>query len=243
MRVDLHSCFLLHKKAYRETSLLLEVFSKDYGRVGLVAKGAVTKKKLNQSLQPFMLLQIAWSGRSELGNLTCAEPDGMPVLLSGDKLFSGYYLNELLIRLLHRNDPHQGLFDVYQHIIEKLAITNSLESTLRLFEKKLLDELGYGLILDHDIETGDVIKADGIYDYIENNGPILISSARVKVKGVKVKGKTLLSLLSELDIEDKESRSEAKRLMRFLLAPLLGDRPLHSRRIFETMKTYKKEES
>ncbi len=241
MRVELHPCYLLHKKAYRETSLLLEVFSKNYGRVGLIAKGAVTKKKLNQTLQSFTLLQIAWSGRGELGNLTIAEPDGIHVSLSGDKLFSGYYLNELLIRLLHRNDPHQGLFDVYQDIIGRLMQTNGLESTLRLFEKKLLDELGYGLILDHDIETGEKINPDCVYDYIENSGPVMVSSARVKVSGIRVKGKTLLSLLSELEIEDNESRIEAKRLMRYSLAPLLGDQPLHSRRIFEKMKIYKEE--
>ena len=241
MRVELHPCFLLHKKAYRETSLLLEVFSKNHGRVGLVAKGATNKKKLNQNLQPFTPLQIAWSGRGELGNLIGVESDGIPILLFGDKLFSGYYLNELLIRLLHRHDPHQKLFHVYHCIIEQLVATDSLESTLRLFEKKLLDELGYGLILDHDIETGEKINPDSFYYYIENKGPTLFSSGQVNTNSLKVKGKTLLYLLSELTMEDRECRSEAKRLMRYSLAPLLGDRPLHSRRIFETMKTYKEE--
>ena len=237
MRVELHPCFLLHKKAYRETSLLLEVFSESHGRVGLVAKGAAVKKSLNQNLQAFTSLQIAWSGRGELGNLTNAESEGMTLLLTGDKLFSGYYINELLIRLLHRHDPHPDLFQMYHRILKQLVGTTNLESVLRLFEKKLLDELGYGLILDHEIETGKKIIPEGVYDYVAGNGPILINSAKVKANGMKVKGRTLLSLLSEVELEDKESRNEAKRLMRYSLAPLLGDKPLHSRRIFETMKT------
>ena len=237
MRVELHSCFLLHKKAYRETSLLLEVFSETHGRVGLVAKGAAVKKSLNRNLQSFTPLQISWSSRGELGNLTNAEPDGMSLLLTGDKLFSGYYINELLIRLLHRHDPHPDLFQVYNGILEQLVGTTDLEFILRLFEKKLLDELGYGLILDHEIKTGKKITPEGLYDYVAGDGPVLISSAKVKVNGMKVKGETLLSLLSEIGLEDKQSRSEAKRLMRYLLAPLIGDKPLHSRRIFETMKT------
>ena len=237
MRVELHSCFLLHKKAYRETSLLLEVFSENYGRVGLVAKGAAVKKALNRNLQSFTPLQISWSGRGELGNLTNAEPDGMPLLLTGDKLFSGYYINEVLIRLLHRHDPHPDLFQIYRQILGRLLETKNLESILRLFEKKLLDELGYGLILDHDIETGKKIMPEGVYDYVAGNGPVMMGSANVKASGVKVRGETLLLLLSEHELEDKESRNEAKRLMRYSLAPLLGDKPLNSRRIFETMKS------
>ncbi len=237
MRVELHSCFLLHKRAYRETSLLLEVFSENHGRVGLVAKGAAVKKSLNRNLQSFTPLQISWSGRGELGSLTNAEPDGMPLLLTGDKLFSGYYINEVLIRLLHRHDPHPGLFQIYRQILGQLLETRELESRLRIFEKKLLDELGYGLILDHDVNTGKEIIPEGVYDYVAGNGPVLLSSVKVKADGVKVKGETLLLLLSELELENKESRNEAKRLMRYLLAPLLGDKPLNSRRIFEMMKT------
>ncbi len=237
MRVDLHPCYLLHKKAYRETSYLLEVFSENYGRIGLVAKGAATRKSLNRTLQPFMPLLMSWSGRGELGNLTNTEPDGVQILLSGDKLFSGYYVNELLIRLLHRHDPHQKLFRIYQYILREIADTTNLESVLRQFEKRLLEELGYGLILDHEIESGNKVLPEGIYDYTAGIGPVLINSAKVKVNGIKVQGTTLLSLLSDRELKEKDARSEAKQLMRYLLTPLLGERPLQSRRIFEMMKS------
>lgn len=240
MRVELHPCFLLHKKAYRETSLLLEVFSKSHGRIGLVAKGAMNKKLLNRNLQSFNPLLMAWSGRGDLGNLINAEPEGKSFLLAGDKLFIGYYINELLIRLLHRHDPHPQLFDIYQQTLDELVDTTCLESTLRLFEKRLLEELGYGLILDHEIRSGENITADQIYDYVSGEGPFLveqsINSANVKTQGVKVSGRTLLLLSSEVKLEEKENRVEAKKLMRYLLSPLLGDKPLKTRKIFETMK-------
>ncbi len=236
MRVELHSCFLLHKKAYRETSLLLEVFSKKHGRVGLISKGGANKKLLNRNLQSFTPLQMSWSGRGELGNLNNAEPEGIPLLLTGDKLFLGYYLNELLIRLLHRYDPHPQLFNIYHLALAQLVDTSCMESTLRLFEKRMLEQLGYGLILEHETSSGTQIAPDAIYDYISGNGPRLINSAGVKTSGVKITGETILLLQSEALLKSKEHRAEAKRLMRYLLSPLLGDKPLKTKKIFETMK-------
>ncbi len=236
MYVDLHPCFLLHKKAFRETSLLLEVFSERHGRVGLVAKGAA-RKKHRSPLQPFLPLQMAWSGRGELGNLINAEADGKPQSLSGERLFSGYYVNELLVRLLHRHDPCPELFRVYQQTLVELAETDCIDSTLRRFEKRLLEELGYGPILDHDVSSGEEIDPMAWYHYLEGRGPCVTHSAEVKGSGIKVKGETLLLLEAEGKLRKRESRIEAKRLMRYLLSPLLGNKPLHSRRIFETMKT------
>ncbi len=216
--------------------MLLEVFSQEYGRIGLVAKGAVNKKVLNRNLQAFIPLEMAWSGKGELGSLNNAEPEGAPILLVGDRLFIGYYMNELLIRLLHRHDPHPMLFDFYREAIGQMPKSNCLESILRVFEKKLLEELGYGLILDHDVDSGKNVQPDLSYDYISGMGPVLISSEKVKVSGAKISGETLLLLLSDTPLEKKESRVEAKRLMRYALAPLLGDKPLKTRKIFETMK-------
>lgn len=236
MRVELHSCFLLHKKAYRETSLLLEVFSLEHGRVGLVAKGAVSKKNLNRNLQAFTPLLMSWSGRGELGNLTNAEPERIGYMLTGDKLFIGYYINELMIRLLHRHDPHPALFNVYQIVLEQLLDTDCLESTIRIFEKKLLEELGYGLILDHDIDSSTPISDQERYDYCVGHGPRLICSELAKINGIEVSGATLQQLHSEQVLVNKSNRQEAKRLMRYALSPLLGDKPLKTRKIFETMK-------
>lgn len=236
MRVELHSCFLLHKKPYRETSLLLEVFSLVHGRIGLVAKGAAVKKNLNRSLQSFTPLLMTWSGRGELGNLTNAEPEGHGYMLTGDKLFIGYYINELMIRLLHRHDPHPALFVIYQNALQHLLDTTCIESTIRIFEKNLLEELGYGLILEYEFDTNTPISIEMSYDYCVGHGPRLISSELAKLDGVEVSGDTLQQLLSEQVLANKKNRTEAKRLMRYALAPLLGDKPLKTRKIFETMK-------
>ncbi|MFK8069002.1 MAG: DNA repair protein RecO [Gammaproteobacteria bacterium] len=236
MRVELHSCFLLHKKAYRETSLLLEVFSKEHGRVGLVSKGGANKKLLNRNLQAFIPLQMSWTGRGELGNLINAEPEGQPMLLTGDKLFLGYYLNELLIRLLHRHDPYSQLFDIYSLVLKELVETSCQETTLRLFEKRMLEELGYGLILDHEVSSGTKIVPEASYDYVSGEGPRLINSASVKTNGVRITGETIQILQMETLLKSKENRAEAKRLMRYLLAPILGDKPLKTKKIFKTMK-------
>jgi DNA repair protein RecO (recombination protein O) len=236
MRVDLHPCFILHQRRYRETSLLLEVFSELHGRVGLVVKGASRKKGgVRHQCQPFLALQIGWSGRGELGNLTSIEQYGPLIHLAGDKLFSGFYLNELLIRLLHRDDPHPELFNIYEHTLKNLAECSSIESVLRIFEKRLLEQLGYGLNFDHEFTTGATIEADQEYEYLLDHGPRLLDSAEINVSGVRVSGRSLLALLQETELND-ESLKEAKKLMRYALSPHLGDKPLQSRRILESMK-------
>lgn len=237
MRVDLHPCFLLHQKPFRETSLLLEVYSEIHGRVGLVAKGVAGKRsERRRVLQVFVPLQIAWSGRSELFNLTSVEAEGPMFSLSGDKLFSGFYINELLVRMLHRHDPHPELFSVYRSTLADLAGTACLETVLRQFEKELLNALGYGLILKHDVLSGEPVQQDALYDYLSGRGPVRLDSARVKAEGIKVTGKTLWSLSQADPLMENENRIEAKRLMRYLLAPYLGEKPLQSRKIIESLK-------
>lgn len=237
MRVELHPCFLLHQKPFRETSRLLEVYSKSHGRVGLVAKGVAGNRSGKRSiLQAFVPLQIAWSGRGELYNLTAVEAEGSIYPLSGEKLFSGFYINELILRLLHRHDPHPELFSVYQTTLADLAGTACLETVLRQFEKELLNALGYGLIFDHDVVSGEPVQPDAMYDYLSGRGPVRIDSATVKAEGIKVRGKTLCLLSGAHPLMENENRIEAKRLMRYLLAPYLGEKPLQSRRIIESMK-------
>lgn len=230
MRVDLHPAYVLHQRDYRETSLLIEVFSSLYGRVTLVAKGARRQQsRIGGSLHAFRPLKIAWSRRGEMGTLTAAEAEGPSWRLFGRKLISAFYLNEVIMRLLPQDDPHPGLFQSYQEVLSTVAQTASEEPALRIFEKRLLDELGYGLVLDHDVESGAKIDCARAYYYQNGKGPCLTRPA--SGLAVKVHGHTLIGL-ANAQLDKVESLRESKRLMRFVFKPLLGQRPLYSRQLF-----------
>jgi len=228
-RVALQPAYILYRKPYRDTSLLLEVFSRDYGRVGLVARGAQGKRStLKALLQPFQPLLLSWSGRGELQTLTSAEADGVTKSLTGEALLSGFYLNEILMRLLHRHDGHAELYYRYQRTLNALAEGKEHDWPLRLFERDLLQELGYGLQLTHTA-AGEPLQAAKCYCYNPEQGPIPASDEQQDC--LIIHGATLLSLDSGVASEI-ECRSEAKRLMRIVLQPYLGNRPLASRELF-----------
>lgn len=229
-RVELEPSFVLHHRPYRETSLLVEVLGRETGRLGLIAKGARRPKSdLRGLLQPFRPLLLSWSGRGELGLLTAAEPHGYVRGLGGKALFSGFYMNELLMRLLHRFDPHPELFHHYQEALEALAEGGRSEAVLRVFEKQMLESIGYGLVLDHDIDSGQPIEAGAAYRYERERGPVLISDG--SSSGLCVAGETLLALAAE-DIAGERTLDEAKRLMRVVLRGYLGEKPLATRSLF-----------
>lgn len=224
-RIFLQPAYVLHGRPYRDTSLLLEMFTPEHGRIGLVARGARgAKSKSRGLLQPFRALLVSWSGRGELQTLTAVEEASRPLLLRGENLVTGFYINELIMRLLERHDPHAHLFNVYAETLSRLAEQPEVEWCLRVFEKRLLSELGYGLLLDREADTGKLLEADRIYRYQIERGPL---SDRDAV-GVSIYGRSLLSLHRE-ELADAESRTEAKRLMRAVLGWYLGDRPLKSR--------------
>ena len=245
-RVELEPAFVLHNRAYRETSLIVEVFGRHTGRFALVAKGVRRpKSRLRGMLQSFHPLLLSWSGSGELGLLTGAEPDGYMRPLAGKALFSGLYINELLMRLMHRHDPHPELFHFYREAIESLnqAPGNDesmdgrgrakqdarAEAVLRIFEKQMLEAIGYGLVLDRDIDSGEPIHSDCSYRYEMDRGPT--SLAIRDGDGVRVAGETLLSLARE-NLESERALDEAKQLMRAVLRCYLGDKPLATRSLF-----------
>lgn len=231
MRVSSHPAFVLHRRAWRETSLLLEVFTRGHGRLGLIAKGSRRPRNpVRGILMPFQPLLIGWSGRGELAVLTGAEPDSEAVELPGEALPCGFYLNELLVRLLHRHDPHEALFDDYRAALRALRDPPVRERVLRVFEKRLLTAIGYGLVLDHDIADNSPICASDVYDYILDRGPLRCVASASPSTGVRVRGATLLALHHEA--LDEETLAEAKALMRAALARHLGPRPLASRALF-----------
>ena len=231
MRVYLTPAVILHQRHYRESSLLLEVFSRAHGRITLVAKGARGNRKKTQALyQTHRKLNLSWSGKGEMGTLTEIEADGPAFDLSGKALMSVFYINELLLRLLHRHEPHSRLFDAYLMALTRLEHGETELYSLRYFEKHLLDSIGYGLILDHDLETGVPINSDKHYFYSINEGPYLHKPG--SANGVEVSGHTLIALATE-SLDAPGPAKEARQLMRMTLKGYLGDKPLASRELFK----------
>ncbi len=236
MRIQLTPGFVLHERPYRDTSALLELFTREHGRVGMVARGLRSQKsRLRGELQPFSPLLLSWQARGELGTLTGAErqPGGAP--LAGDALFSAWYLNELLMRLLPRHDAHPQLFDAYAAALARLAEDSGAPApVLRLFEKRLLQELGYGLVFEHDVESGEPVRPDCHYDYRLETGPVRVPPGQAG--GFVFPGTSLLGMAQER-FEDERVQKDAKRLMRAALKLYLGDKPLKTRQVLESLRS------
>jgi DNA repair protein RecO (recombination protein O) len=240
MRIHQQPAFVLHHHDYSETSLLLEVLTAHHGRIGLIAKGARrASSRLRGVLKPFQRLLIGWSGKGELAVLTGAEQDGPDTPLVAQALYCGFYVNEVLLRLLQRHDPHDALFDAYQTALQRLCWGDeSQEAVLRIFEKHLLRELGYGLVLDHDVADKTPIDALAVYDYAIDRGPQRLAHPELNrpMEGVRMRGASLLALAQE-SLSDPAMLRDAKALMRAALAQHLGDQPLHSRKLFRRVAT------
>lgn len=229
-RVDQQPGFVLHSYPYRETSLIVEVFSRDFGRIGLVAKGARRPmSQLRGVLMAFQPLLIDWSGGGEMKTLVRAEWLGGQPLLGGQALLCAYYANELLMRLMPREDSHPELHRAYGEALRALAANESQEVVLRRFELALLQELGYGLCLDADAD-GVPVQLDGHYAYIIERGAVSLDEYCVDDPSV-VSGKTLLDMACG-DFRDAETLAQSKALMRRLIQHYLGGQVLQSRRVF-----------
>lgn len=227
-RVDAQPAYVLHTTPFRETSLIVEAFTRDHGRVALLARGARRPRSaLRGLLLEFQPLELGWVGKGEVHTLMKAEWQGGQPLLAGQALFCGYYLNELLLHLLPREDPHERLFAAYAETLRRFA-AGVREADLRMFEHALLAELGYGLTLAQDCE-GRPVEAAAYYAYEIERGAVRLE--RPGSSALSVCGKTLLDLERE-DFSDPRSLLEAKQLMRALMAHYLGGRPLATRRIF-----------
>ena len=229
MKTALHACYILHQRPWRETSLILEVFSRDHGRLGLVARGARRATNRQRWLfQPFRRLNLAWTQRRELGTLTQIEAADAAAGPSGNAVMAAFYLNELLLRLLHRHEPHADLFDVYARALDGVRADAGREAALRVFEKHLLASLGYGMVLDREADSGRPLDAARRYFYRADLGPC---AAPAGAAAVAVSGAALRALREER-FEEEAELLEAKRLMRALLAEHLGTRPLASRELY-----------
>lgn len=231
MRVHQQAGYVLHTRPYRESSLLVEVFTRDYGRLSLLAKGARRlKSPLRGLLCPFQSLLLSWSGRGDLPIVSAVEPDQVYSELTGDSRLCGFYINELLMYLLHQYDAHAGLFAHYKLVLERLTQSSDYEWWLRIFEKHLLRELGYALNLEYDAETSQAIDPNSQYSYMPELGAIKAPVGGHN--GIVVNGATLIALQRE-ESADECIKNECKRLMRAMISRQLGRRVLHSRRIFD----------
>lgn len=227
IQVTLQKAFVLHYRSYRETSLIVDVFSREFGKLSVIAKGARrAKSKFMGILQPFRLLKLSWVGKSELCTLTDAEIVLPVIELSGDSLYCGFYLNELLCHFLYRHDPHAELFLEYQHTLSLLESKDVVEQSLRFFELSLLKQLGYGLQIKYDAESGKPIDANKSYRYGIETGPV-----EAKPGTGTIHGSTLIGLQCK-QFNDPVALSEAKRLLREVIDFHLGGKQLMSRLLF-----------
>lgn len=230
-RVD--DAYVLHSHPYRETSLLLDVYTRAAGRMTLVARGARRPRSAMRGvLLSFQPVQLGWYGKGEVRTLTRAEWIGGQPLLQGEALLCGFYLNELLLRLLPREDPHEALFARYGEALRRLASGAATGPILRAFEKALLREIGYALVLERDCASGLGVDAAKTYTYDPERGPVEVSVTAQA--DLKLAGQTLLDIARD-DLSDAVTQQQAKLLMRSLINHRLEHQPLRSRRIFREL--------
>lgn len=225
--------FVLHSHPFRETSLLLDVYSRQHGRLAIVARGARRPRSaLRGVLMNFQPLRLSWFGKGEVRTLHSAEWQAGQPYLQGTALMCGFYLNELLVNLLARDDPHEQLFDYYRATLYRLAHETDHAATLRCFEKHLLQELGYALQLEVDACSRLPIASDANYRYAVERGAVLDDG---KVDGLQISGKTLLAMAVD-DYRDVLVVQQSKQLMRMLLNHHLGGKILHTRELIKDMQ-------
>ena len=238
----LSPAYVLHHRSFSDSSLLIDFFTLQSGRVTCVAKG-VKGGKSNKSaiLQPFIPLMMNFSGRGEVKTLNQCEAADKPFQLMGNRLFTAFYVNELLLKSLPKNEVFETVFSHYSTLIAHISEPEShFEATLRLFEKHLLEMLGYGLLLQCDADNGSVIEFSKKYRYIFDKGPVEASvQAPVEALGLQtnldrlplISGETLLAIASG-SLENQSQLRESKMLMRYLIKELLGGYIFKSRDFF-----------
>lgn len=233
MRVDTEVAYILHKRPFRDSSQILDVFTREHGRLSLMSRGSRgAKSKTGSALQIFRPLLLSWQGRGEMPFLNNAEiADLRAPSLSGKPLLSAMYINELLVYLLHKNDVHADVFDRYHACLYALDSAANIEITLRMFEKDLLQYLGFGINLVSDADTGQAVEAGRHYAYFFEHGPVSCDGNRHTRANPVVSGESLIAF-EQNQLEIGSQSNEIKALMRYILSAHLGHKKLKSRELF-----------
>ena len=238
-RFDQEPGYVLHTYPYKESSLIVEAFSRHAGRVALLARGARrARSAIRGTLLAFHPLRLSWSGAGELATLTAAEWVGGQRALAGMGLMCGFYLNELMLRLLPREDAHEALFDAYAEVMLRLAEGSEPASQLRRFELRLLRELGYAPPLDREAGSGVPVQAALSYAYAPESGPLALAADDAQALArpeLVVSGQTLLDMARE-DFSRPQTREESRRLMRRLIADRLAGQTLKTRDVLKELQ-------
>lgn len=232
-RAHNEEAFVLHSYPYMESSLVVEMLTRRHGRMGMLARGARRPRSaLRGLLLAFQPLRVSWSGAAELVTLTGAEWAGAGAGLAGTALMCGFYLNELLLKLLPREDAHEALFDAYAASLGRLAAGEAHAAVLRSFERRLLAELGYAPQLEREAVGGAAIEPEKRYAYEPDRGPVEAADGAGELV---VRGRTLLAMARD-DYSEPETREEALRLMRMLIGARLGGQVLNTRAVLAELR-------
>jgi DNA repair protein RecO (recombination protein O) len=238
-RVALTRAFVLHQRPFRDSSLIIEVFARDHGRLTVFAHAARRARSRFAALQPFCALLMSWSGRGEAPQLTAAEHAGASYLLPAARLMSAFYLNELLIKLLTRHDPHPELFDCYEATLQRLAQQDQTDAPLRQFEARLLEYIGYGLNLTAEADTGRPVRGEAHYHFRPGvHGFVIAEPGSVGA----IHGELLCRLATGSSIESDGELRQARTLMRAALDHCLEGRELATRAVARSLHHYPRKE-
>ncbi|MGI9237189.1 MAG: DNA repair protein RecO [Woeseiaceae bacterium] len=227
-RIQQQPACILHHRPFRDSSQILDVVTRDHGKIALVARGSRgSKSRLAGILRPFLPLKISWVAKGDLGTLTGAEASGPPMGIHGEAVLAAFYVNELLLHFLHRHDPQPEIFGLYKEVIARLASTGQIAATLRSFELELLSFLGYAVSFHPDAAADVELNPQCHYNYRVEQGPVVVERA----DGPMVfKGSVLQSIRSQ-SFEDPEVLRAANRLLRQVINHHLGGKELKSRRV------------
>ncbi|MFT3905735.1 MAG: DNA repair protein RecO [Steroidobacteraceae bacterium] len=226
-RVDLARGYLLHRRDFRDTSLILELFTREHGRLTAFARGARGPRGRFGALQPFQPLLLSWSGRGEAGQLRGAEAERVELALPPPALMSAFYVNELLMKLTARHDAHPEIYDAYEQVLAGLRAQGALEYLLRSFELQLLAWLGYGLHLEAEADSGQPVRADAYYHFELQSGVRACAADAEQA----VRGQVLLALAGHEPLSAAADQRQARQLMRRALDRCLEGRELATRKV------------
>lgn len=230
--IELQPAYILHSRPFRDSSLLVDFLTRDYGRISAVANGVRRPKSAYRSLlQPFIPLQASFSGKNELKTFRNAELLSDPLMLKGNNLFGALYINEILVRLIKGHEADSDVFIRYEKTLGKLAQRDELEPVLRNFELSLLSALGYGIEFSCVADTGEEIAEDAWYFFQHESGFIQLHHKTDKNNINHFSGRDLLNI-ARRDFSSKQSRKVAKHIVRNVLGVHLGNKPLKSRQLF-----------